>query len=77
MKRDKVPSPDMIEKRSEAIRYYWRILRERYPNQFDREIMLSLVGRKPQETWEKIAIDQLKEKCYYLTDVRGVDEWNM
>lgn len=77
LKRDKVPSSDMIEKRSETIRHYWRILRERYPDQFDREITLSLVGKKHGERWEEAAINRLKEKCDYLTDIRGVDEWEM
>ncbi len=77
LKRDRVPSPDMIEDRSGAIRNYWRVLREDYHDQFDREIERSLVGRKHGELWEETAIKQLKERCYYLTNVRGVDEWKM
>ncbi len=75
LKRDRVPSPEMIQERSVAIRHYWRILREHYRDQFDREIERSLVGKNRKELWEETAINQLKTKCDYLTNVRGFEEW--
>ncbi len=75
LKRDRVPSPQMIQERSVAIRHYWRVLRENYRDQFDREIERSLVGQNRKELWEETAINQLKTKCDYLTNVRGFEEW--
>jgi hypothetical protein len=37
-KLDKIPSPEFIEERKLTIKLYWGLLREKYLQQFDREL---------------------------------------
>jgi hypothetical protein len=77
-KRDKIPSPDFIRKRSDAIVSYWDHMFEVYPRRFSREINLALIG-SPEKLpgWPDAALERLREKCEYLINVRGFDAWNM
>ncbi len=76
-KKDKIPSLACIEFCRPAILRYWGLLREEYPLRFDREISLSLTGSaiSGSADWEDVAIRCLKEKCRYLIEVRGYEEW--
>jgi hypothetical protein len=75
-KKDKIPTPEFIEKRKEFIKQSWDLLRRGYANKFDREIAISLTGAISSESdWQETAIRQLKEKCRYLIEVRGFEEW--
>ncbi len=76
-KKDKIPSLACIESCRPAILRYWGLLREAYPERFDREISLSLTGSaiSGSSCWEEVAIRCLKEKCRYLIEVRGCEEW--
>jgi len=77
-KKDKIPSPEFIDKRKNVIKYYWNLLHIQYPSRFDREIKISLIGTfDPKPNWQEIAIERLKEKCRYLIDVRGFDAWDL
>jgi hypothetical protein len=72
----KIPSPAFIEERKSAIKYYWTMLRAEYPQQFDREMAISLTGTiDTGPDWQEIAIQKLIEKCRYFIDVRGFDSW--
>jgi hypothetical protein len=75
-KRDKIPTPGTIEKRSDAIVTYWNYMHDVYPKRFSREINLALIG-SPEKIpgWQNIALERLGEKCEYLIDVRGFDAW--
>jgi len=77
-KRDKIPSPAFIEKRSDAIVTYWDSMYEIYPRRFSREINLALIG-SPEKMpgWQDAALERLGEKCDYLIEVRGFDAWSL
>ena len=77
-KRDKIPSPPFIEKRSDAIINYWDHMYEIYPRRFSREINLALIG-SPEKMpgWQDAALERLGEKCDYLIEVRGFDAWSL
>ena len=75
-KLDKIPDPEFIEKRKPAIKLYWGLLREKFPQQFDRELAISLTGPiDMKRDWQETAIGKLKEKCRYFIGVRGFDSW--
>jgi len=77
-KRDKIPSPAFIEKRSDAIVTYWDCMYEVYPRRFSREINLALIGSPEKMTgWQDVALERLGEKCEYLIEVRGFDAWSL
>lgn len=75
-KLDKIPSLILIEKSSELIIYYWELIREVYPERFEREIKLSLLGNSLSGEWRTKGIQKLKETCNYLISKRGFEEWN-
>jgi hypothetical protein len=77
-KRDKIPSPAFIDKRSDAIVTYWDRMYEIYPRRFSREINLALIG-SPEKIpgWQDAALERLGEKCDYLIEVRGYDAWSL
>lgn len=77
-KKDRIPSPELIEKREDAILESWNALRKAYKHRFDHEIALSLSGNpRPGQEWQDLAIWQLKERCRYLIEVRGFDAWDL
>lgn len=76
-KRDKIPSPEMIDKSAERILSYWAILQNELPFRFSKEIQLGLTGGKFSTNWQSKAIDQLKNTCAYLIDSRGFESWVM
>ena len=77
-KRDKIPSPAFIDRRSDAIVNYWDHMHEIYSRRFSREINLALTG-SPEKIpgWQDVAIERLGEKCKYLIEVRGFDAWSL
>lgn len=77
-KKDKVPSLEQLTKSSDAIIYYWEKLRDRYKIRFDRERCFSLIAEDiSTANWQSESFQKLKEKCSYLIDVRGFEEWNL
>jgi hypothetical protein len=77
IKRDKIPSPDLVEKRSDYILHYWELLNTRQSNRFKKEMQVSLLGNKPFSAWKETGIKQLQSCCTYLISNRGFEEWNM
>jgi len=76
-KRDKIPSPALIDKRSDAIITYWDHMNDVYLRRFSREINLALTGStEKMPGWQAAAIERLGEKCDYLIEVRGFDAWS-
>jgi hypothetical protein len=72
----KYPSHSL--KRSEARIQYWMEMRKGYLLRFDRELKISLIGRsEPESEWFKVALQQVKERCDYLINVREFDEWSL
>jgi hypothetical protein len=76
-KRDKIPSPDLIEKQRELIVHYWEILNESQSTRFKKEIQVALLGNHPFATWQQTGIQQLQESCQFLISNRGYEEWKV
>ena len=77
-KRDRIPSPKFIEKRSDTIVTYWDSMYEVYPKRFSREINLALTGLpEKMPGWHDVALERLREKCDYLIEVRGFEAWTL
>jgi CRISPR/Cas system Type II protein with McrA/HNH and RuvC-like nuclease domain len=77
-KLDRIPSPEFIEKRSDAIVTYWDSMYEVYPKRFSREIKTALIGSAEKTPgWHDVALDRLGEKCDYLIEIRGSGAWSL
>jgi hypothetical protein len=87
-KRDKIPTPEFIERRQELILKYWRLMNDKQSTRFMKEIQLSLLGYKTKDieekespenadNWLHTGINQLKENCRYLINLRGFEEWKL
>jgi hypothetical protein len=76
-KRDKIPSPELIEKQKDLILYYWEIAYENNPVRFQKEIQIALLGNIPFELWKEKAIIQLQKSCEYLIEKRGYELWKI
>jgi hypothetical protein len=74
-KRDKIPSPQIITKQKDLIVHYWDVVNKVYPERFEKELRLSLLGHSSLDNWKNVAIDKLKLTCDYLINVRGFEEW--
>lgn len=76
-KRDKIPSPELIERRKDLITYYWELINEKQPQRFQKEMQVALLGNNPFSSWRQNAIIQLQDCCNYLISNRGYNEWNI
>ena len=74
-KRDKIPSPELIERRKDLISYYWDLINENQPQRFQKEIQVALLGNNPISSYRETAIAQLQRSCEYLISSRGYEEW--
>jgi hypothetical protein len=77
-KNDKIPSEKLLNTRKECIIGYWQYIYKQNIKVFERELRISLLNQKiiQLSNWENIAFDTFKEKCKYLIDIRGFEEWN-
>lgn len=76
-KKDKIPSINLIENRKDLIIHYWELISEAYPERFEREIKLALLGDSKNEDWRLIGLQNLKDTCTYLISTRGYEEWTL
>ena len=74
-KRDKIPTPSLIERQKGVILHYWELLDKSFETRFQKEIKISLLGNTDSSNWRVLAIDQLKESCHFLIEKRGFDPW--
>lgn len=74
-KRDKIPSPNLIQDRKMSILRYWNLLFNHNKIRFQKEIEISLIGGKINDQWGEVGINNLKAKCNYLINNRGYEEW--
>jgi hypothetical protein len=74
-KRDKIPTPRLIERQKVIILHYWDLLDKSFETRFQKEIKISLLGNSNSSNWRALAIDQLKESCNFLIEKRGFDPW--
>ena len=75
-KRDKIPSPALIDRRKDDIILCWEGLYDQHPGRFSRELQVSLIGNDSFDGWQTKAIIQLQRSCAYLIDQRGFQAWN-
>lgn len=76
-KRDKIPSPELIETRKDLILRYWEIINENQAQRFRKEIKIALLGDNSFSTWREKGIEQLQNSCDYLITNRGYEEWKI
>lgn len=76
-KRDKIPSPEIIERQKNLILEYWEIMFENQSNRFQNEIQVALLGNNSFSSWKNIGISQLQSSCIYLIENRGFEEWKI
>ena len=76
-KLDKIPAPEFIEKRKNAIIDYWGIINTNQVERFQKEIAVALLGNNSISDWEKVGISQLQKSCNYLIETRGFDAWKI
>ncbi len=76
-KRDKIPSPELIEKQKSLILDYWEILNESQSQRFKKEIQVALLGNNAFNSWKETGIKQLQNSCDYLISKRGFEEWKI
>jgi hypothetical protein len=74
-KRDKIPSPEIIEKQKDLITDYWEIIFESQSKRFQKEIQVALLGNHSFDSWKSNGILQLQNSCNYLIENRGFSEW--
>jgi hypothetical protein len=75
-KRDKIPSPALIEGRRELICHYWDLINHNKSQRFQKELQIALLGLQQSNDWHDIAINQLKRSCDYLISTRGYEMWS-
>jgi hypothetical protein len=75
-KRDKIPSPTLIENRRELITHYWDIIHQAKPQRFQKELQIALLGYHTPTQWHEPAIAQLKQSCDHLITMRGFESWS-
>jgi hypothetical protein len=76
-KRDKIPTPEIIEKQKELILEYWEIIYENQSHRFQKEIQVALLGSHSFDLWKNIGISQLQNSCEYLIEKRGFEGWKI
>lgn len=74
-KRDKIPAPALLRRQRAPILHYWALLGAAYPQRFQKEVHLSLLGDRPAEGWQPAAFEQLVAHCGYLIETRGFEAW--
>lgn len=77
LKRNKIPSPEIIERQKNLILDYWEIIFENQANRFKKEIQVALLGNHSFTSWKDIGISQLQNSCNYLIENRGFEAWKI
>jgi hypothetical protein len=79
-KSDRIPAPELIERRRGLIAGYWQCFHEHSPSAFELDFGLSLTGRNTKfddGSWVDLGLASLKEKCSYLIERRGFPAWTL
>ncbi|MBT0607562.1 HNH endonuclease domain-containing protein [Aequorivita echinoideorum] len=76
-KRNKVPTPEIIERQKNLIIDYWGIIYKHQSKRFQKEIQVSLLGNQSFDSWKDIGISQLQNSCNYLIENRGFEGWKI
>lgn len=70
-KMDKIPAPELIEKRSDIIIAYWQQYKQKWNRRFQNEIDVSLLNANQLDKSHDAAIASLIQKAAYLIHDRG------
>ena len=73
-KRDKIPSPELIEKRQDMIVAYWSMYKHKMPEVFHYQTKISL-GNDIDHMHS--LIQRVSEKAYYLIEDRGLQPFSI
>lgn len=76
-KRDKIPSPHLVEKQKDLILQYWELINNSQSQRFRKEIQVALLGNNSFNSWQQTGIKQLQSSCTYLISNRGYEEWKI
>lgn len=76
-KRDKIPTPEIIERQKNLILDYWAIIFDSQSQRFQKEIQVALLGNHSFDSWNNIGISQLQNSCNYLIENRGFEGWKI
>jgi CRISPR/Cas system Type II protein with McrA/HNH and RuvC-like nuclease domain len=76
-KRDKIPTPEVIERQKSLIIDYWGIIYEHQSKRFQKEIQVALLGNHSFDSWKISGISQLQNSCNYLIENRGFEGWKI
>lgn len=77
LKRDKIPTPEIIERQKSLIIDYWGIIYEHQSKRFQKEIQVALLGNYSFDSWKNSGISQLQNNCKYLIENRGFEGWKI
>jgi hypothetical protein len=76
-KRDKIPTPEIIDRQKNLILEYWGIIFESQSKRFQKEIQVALLGNHSFDSWKSTGISQLQNNCNYLIENRGFEGWKI
>jgi len=76
-KRDRIPTPGMIQDCGVRIIDNWNLLYSKNPNRFTYEIEAGLLGHPITSGWQPEALSKLQENAEYLIKKRGYEEWKI
>lgn len=76
-KRDRIPTPELIEKQKDLILSYWHLIQQNQNDRFQREMQVALLGKHNFVNWQQTGLTQLQNSCNYLIESRGFEAWSI
>ncbi len=77
-KRDRIPEPEFLQKRSGIIFDYWNMLWDHYENEFLEEVRMDLLPVQQRSGfWQDTAFKSLQGKASDLIHIRGMESWSL
>jgi SAM-dependent methyltransferase len=73
-KSDRIPHPDLVQKRKDAIIHYWKVYADNYPHRFRYQLQKSM-GVQSKSNWEKETFLGFQEIISRLFYHKIVDVW--
>jgi len=76
-KRDRIPTPELIEKQKDLILNYWNLIQKSQNDRFQREMQVALLGKRDFNNWQQTGLAQLQSSCHHLIENRGLEAWSI
>lgn len=76
-KRDRIPTPELLEKQTDLILSYWHLIQQNQNDRFQREMQVALLGKRDFDNWQQTGLTQLQNSCNYLIESRGFEAWSI